>query len=213
VRVSKEKAAQNRHRMLIAAARLFRENGIDSSGVDAITETAGLTHGAFYSQFDSKEAVVAEAIDLALEESRHMLQQAAAGKNGRKALANILDAYLARAHRDSPGDGCVIAALGPDIARQPKRVRDAFTRGVKRSLALLAELVPGHNGSHRYEEAMATLSCLVGALILARAVNEAAFSRLILEAAAHRVNHPARQRASRANRLQIPISRHAQEEL
>jgi TetR/AcrR family transcriptional repressor of nem operon len=200
VRVSKEKSAENRRRVLTAAARLFRENGIDSSGVDAITERAGLTHGAFYSQFDSKEAVAAEAILLALDGSRHLFQHAAEGKNRRKALATIVDAYLACAHRDSPGDGCVIAALGPDIARQPNRVRDAFTRGLKKSLALLADLVPGQTGPRRYEEAMATLACLAGALILARAVNEAALSRRILEAAARRVNRPARWRAGRANR-------------
>jgi TetR/AcrR family transcriptional regulator, transcriptional repressor for nem operon len=212
VRVSKEKAAQNRRRILTAAARLFRENGIDSSGVDAITQKAGLTHGAFYSQFDSKEAVAAEAIHLALEESRHLFQKAAEGKDRRKALAKIVDAYLARAHRDSPGDGCVIAALGPDIARQPKRVRDAFTRGVKKSLALLAELVPGRGGSRRYEAALATLSCLVGALILARAVNEVALSLRILDAVAHRVNRPARQRAGRARRHRTSIGRRDQEE-
>jgi TetR/AcrR family transcriptional repressor of nem operon len=197
MRVTKEKAATNRRRILSAASRLFRENGIDSSGVDAITEEAGLTHGAFYSQFESKEAVAAEAIRLALEGSRRAFEQAAKGKKRRQAFASIVDAYLARAHRDSPGNGCVIAALGPDIARQPKRVRDAFTRGLKGSLALLAELVPGHTDSRRYEEATATLSCMAGALILARAVNDERLSRRILEAAAHRVNRPARLRRTR----------------
>ena len=97
MRVTKQKAADNRRRILSAASRLFRENGIDSSGVDAITEEAGLTHGAFYSQFESKEAVAAEAIRLALEGSRRAFEQAAKGKKRRQAFANIVDAYLARA--------------------------------------------------------------------------------------------------------------------
>ena len=73
MRVSKQAAAENRRRILTAAARLFREHGIDGAGVDAITEAAGLTHGAFYSQFESKEAVVAEALRLVLDESRESM--------------------------------------------------------------------------------------------------------------------------------------------
>src|SRR5204862_201981 len=83
------------------------------------TRAAGLTHGAFYSQFESKEAVVAEAVRLAIDESRQAFERSAKdGKNG-KALASIVAVYLARSHRDSPGNGCVVAALGADIARQP----------------------------------------------------------------------------------------------
>ena len=184
MRVSKQRAADNRRRILEAAARSFRESGIDSAGVDSITEEAGLTHGAFYSQFPSKEAVVAEAIRLALDDSRRLFEQAARGKGRKRALATIVAGYLARAHRDSPGDGCVIAALGADIARQPKRVRDAFTQGVKESLALMAELTPGRNRSRRYDEAIAKLSCMAGALILSRAVSDRELSARILQCTA-----------------------------
>src|SRR5262245_12142688 len=140
MRVSKEQSAHNRRRIVSAAARLFRENGIASSGIDAIARRAGLTHGAFYSHFDSKERVTAEAIRLTLERSQKTLEAIARDKKRRQAFADIVDAYLAPAHRDSPGEGCVIAALGADIARQPKPIRRAFTRGLKDSLALLADL-------------------------------------------------------------------------
>ena len=167
MRVSKERAADNRRRIVSAAAHLFRENGIASSGIDAIAQRAGLTHGAFYSQFESKERVTAEAIRLALERSRKWLEETARGKGKRRALADVVDAYLAPAHRDSPGDGCAIAALGAEGT--PRR---------------------------RDEDAIVALSCLAGALILARAVDEEAFSRRILATVAKRLKGSPRRDAA-----------------
>jgi TetR/AcrR family transcriptional repressor of nem operon len=196
MRVSKEQTAHNRRRIVSAAARLFRENGIASSGIDAIARRAGLTHGAFYSQFDSKERVTAEAIRLTLERSQKTLEAIAQGKKKRQAFADIVDAYLARTHRDSPGEGCVIAALGADIARQPKPIRRAFTRGLKDSLALLADLGSDGVAAHRDADAIVALSCLAGALILARAVDEEAFSRRILGTVAKRLKSRVRRAAA-----------------
>jgi TetR/AcrR family transcriptional repressor of nem operon len=193
MRVSKGQAAQNRRRILSAAARLFRENGIASSGIDTIARRAGLTHGAFYSQFDSKERVTAEAIRLALERSRKWLEATARGKKKRRAFADVVDAYLAPAHRDSPGNGCVIAALGADIARQPKSIRDAFTRGLKDWLALLAGLDGEGDTTNREANAIVVLSSMAGALILARAVAEQAFSRRILGTVARLKSGPKRR--------------------
>jgi TetR/AcrR family transcriptional regulator, transcriptional repressor for nem operon len=187
VRVSKAKAAQNRRRILTAAARLFREQGIDGTGVDAITKAAGLTHGAFYSQFESKEAVVTEAVRLAIDGSRHALEHSSKGKEKSEALASFVAAYFARSHRDSPGNGCVVAALGADIARQPKRVRAAFTKALKEVLEILTRLVPGEPASRRHDDALTLFSGMVGALILARAVSEESLSRRILETAVSRL--------------------------
>ena len=100
MRVSKQVAAENRRQILTAAARLFREHGIDGAGVDAITEAAGLTHGAFYSQFESKEAVVAEALRLVLDESRELWARDASGEEKNDVLERIIDRYLSRRHRD-----------------------------------------------------------------------------------------------------------------
>jgi TetR/AcrR family transcriptional repressor of nem operon len=202
MRVSKEKAAQNRHDMLTAAARLFREQGVSATGVDAITKDASLTHGAIYSQFGSKEAIAAEAIRLAFTGSKRRWQGLAERKGVEKAFAAIVAAYLSREHRDAPGQGCVVAALGADVARQPHSVRKAFTEEFKDALAFLAGVMPGDDPTRRYEDAIAAFAAMAGALMLARAVNDQPLSDRILEATAQRVTQSvkARNPAQRARR-------------
>ena len=187
MRVSKERAAQNRNQILTAAARLFRENGIRATGVDSISHRAGLTHGAFYSQFESKDTLAAEAIRLALSRSKRVWQRTAEGRRGSDAFRSIVAGYLSPEHRDAPGRGCIVAALGPSIARQPRKVRAVFTRELKDAVDFLAELVPGKAMSRRHEEAIAAFACMTGALILARAVDDKRFSDQILETAAKRI--------------------------
>jgi TetR/AcrR family transcriptional regulator, transcriptional repressor for nem operon len=187
MRVSKEKAAQNRQQILSAAARLFRENGIRATGVDSISRSAGVTHGAVYSQFESKEALAAEAIRLALSRWRRVWQRAADRKRPSEAFRSIVTGYLSPEHRDSPGRGCVVAALGPSVARQPRRVRAAFTGELKDAVDFLAALVPGNDPSRRHEDAVAAFACMIGALILARAVDDRRLSGQILDAAVKRV--------------------------
>jgi TetR/AcrR family transcriptional repressor of nem operon len=187
MRVSKEKAAENRNDILTAAARLFREQGISATGVDAIPKEARLTHGAVYSQFGSKEAIAAEAIRLALQGSRRLWQQLVERNGTKKAVSAIVAAYLSRAHCDAPGQGCVTAALGSEIARQPQSVRDAFTEELKAGLEFLAELMPEDTPARKYEDAIAAFAGMVGALILARAVNDETLSNRILRATAERI--------------------------
>ncbi|MGH7925770.1 MAG: TetR/AcrR family transcriptional regulator [Candidatus Binatus sp.] len=187
MRVSKEKAAQNRERILKSAARLFREQGIGATGVDSITDDAGLTHGGLYSQFGSKEAIAAEAIRFALTRSMRVWRRALERHPGKRALPAIVEGYLSQAHRDSPGTGCVVAALGSDIARQPHRVRQAFTKEVKDDLEFLSRLMPDGGRVRRYEDAIVAFASMAGALILARAVNDGALSDFILKSTARRV--------------------------
>jgi TetR/AcrR family transcriptional repressor of nem operon len=187
MRVSKEKAAQNRQDILAAAARLFREHGIHATGVDAITKEAGLTHGGFYSQFGSKEAIAVEAIRVAATRSKHLWQRTAERKPGATALRKIVENYLSREHRDTPGQGCVIAALGADIARQPQSVREAFTKEFADIIEFLAQLMPGEDPSRRYDDAIAAFASMTGALILARAVNDETLSERILRATAKQI--------------------------
>lgn len=156
MRVSKAQAAENRQQILTAAARLFRQRGVSATGVDAIAEDAGLTHGAVYSQFGSKEVIAAEAIRLALERGSHLWQRIAQRKGSKRAFPAIVDRYLSRAHRDDAGRGCVIAALGSEVARQPETVRDALTAELKHAVEFLAALMPAdqpppraHGQSHR----------------------------------------------------------------
>lgn len=184
MRVSKQVAAENRQRIVDAAARLFREHGIGGAGVDAVTEAAGLTHGAVYSQFGSKEAIVAEALSLALDESRELWEELAVGNGKRQARDKIIDEYLSPRHRNAMGEGCAVAALGSDLPRQPRRVRDVFTKKIEESLATLGNLVPGKTTSRRRDEVIRLFSSMLGALILARAVNDEALSRRILKTVA-----------------------------
>jgi TetR/AcrR family transcriptional regulator, transcriptional repressor for nem operon len=174
MRVTREKAAENRERILAAAARLFRRHGFGAAGVDAVMHEAGLTHGGFYGHFPSKDALAAAAV-----------RRAWAGSVERQAAHADLDAlvrsYLAPAHRDDPGGGCVIAALGGDAARQAPGVRRALTEAVDAQLDRLAELLGG--GAAARQGALATLSTLVGALVLSRAVDDPALSDAILDAA------------------------------
>lgn len=176
MRVSKEQAAANRERILKAAARLMRERGISGVGVDAVTEAAGLTHGSLYSQFGSKERLAAEALN-------HALSGSATAFKGVTCLADFVDLYLAPSHRDDPGCGCALAALGCEMPRQGGAVREHFTEGLRRMTGRIASLMPKSPAKRREDDALAVVATLVGALVLARAVNDSDLSDNILEAA------------------------------
>ncbi|MCQ4160290.1 TetR/AcrR family transcriptional regulator [Roseomonas sp. GC11] len=187
-RVTKAQAAANRERILEAAARLFREGGTVAVGVDALTQAAGLTHGSLYSQFGSKERLLAEALRHAL--SRGLLSAPVEPEASPAAvLEAAIHSYLSPRHRDAPGQGCALAALGCEVPRHGPEVRRSFTEGVRQAVGRLAALLPG--GRRPAEaDAMAILATLVGALVLARAVDDAALSDGILEAAAGRLREP-----------------------
>ncbi|MGE0682893.1 MAG: TetR/AcrR family transcriptional regulator [Candidatus Binatia bacterium] len=194
MRVSKEKAAENRQKILTAAARLFREQGVSATGVDAITKDASLTHGAVYSQFGSKEAITVEAIRLAFRGSKRLWQRLMERKGIEKTFPAIVAEYLSRAHRDAVGQGCVVAALGGEIARQPQSVRDAFTEELKDALEFLAGLMPGDDPASRYEDAIVAFASMAGALMLARAVNDEPLADRILKGTTKRVSDLANDR-------------------
>src|SRR3954451_20000276 len=122
VRVSREQAAENRQRILDVAARLFRQRGFDGIGVDAIMEAAGLTHGGFYGHFDSKAKLAEQACSAGLAKSKQKWDTLAQA-SPEAALAEIARSYLSKRHRDDPGDGCVFAALGGEVARASDPVR------------------------------------------------------------------------------------------
>ena len=181
MRVSKEQAAGNRARILTETARMIRESGIGGVGVDALTRAAGLTHGSLYSQFGSKDRLVAEALTLAMEASGEKTREELAAGGS---LATLVARYLSPGHRDSPGSGCAIAAIGPEAARQGAGSRAAFTEGIRGFAARVTALMPRGRRQAPEEAALATVAGLVGALILARAVDDPALSERILAATA-----------------------------
>jgi TetR/AcrR family transcriptional repressor of nem operon len=171
MRISKEESEGNRARVLAAAARLFREKGVDGIAVADLMKAAGLTHGGFYNHFQSKEELAAAAFDAAFAAAIDRLQDKIdkAGPRGRrKALDHYVERYLARETRDRPGLSCPMATLGTDAVRHGDALKREFAAGVRRYLELFAELMPS-KGSRRRREAIATLSALIGALTLSRA--------------------------------------------
>jgi TetR/AcrR family transcriptional repressor of nem operon len=175
MRVSREKAEENRELIVEAAARLFREHGFDGVGVDAIMKAAGLTHGGFYGHFESKGDLATEAVTRALAGATERLSSYAD-------LGSFVNGYLSDSHCADRGGGCLLAALGSDIVREGKGVRRVLNRHVAAHLDWLADLLQGTKAARR-KRAIATLSGLVGALTLARAVDDPALSKEILAAA------------------------------
>jgi TetR/AcrR family transcriptional repressor of nem operon len=194
MRVSREKAAEHRRQIVDAAARLFRERGIGATGVDSITQEAGLTHGAVYSQFGSKEAIAVESIRLAFRGSKRAWLRVSAKKGRKKTFPAIVESYLSARHRDAPGTGCLVAALGADISRQPRSLRDAFTEEFKDALEFLAELGAGDDNWVSRDEMLVAFASMAGALMLARAVTDEALSEHILTAATRWIETRAKPR-------------------
>jgi TetR/AcrR family transcriptional repressor of nem operon len=174
MRVTKEKAAANRERILSGAARLFREQGVSGVGVDALAEAAGLTHGSLYSQFGSKERLAEAAL-------RHALQTSSARLTDARSLDDYVARYLTPEHRDRRGDGCVVAALGGEMPRHGAAIRHGFTDAVRAMVGRIAGLMPGRRSSE--DAALAAAATMIGALTLARAVDDPALSDRILAAA------------------------------
>ena len=176
MRVSREKAAENRERIVETASRMFREGGLVGVGVDAIMNAAGLTHGGFYGHFGSKEDLVAEAVMRALERSVE--------RQGRYTnLSDLVSEYLSERHRADRANGCALAALGADMVRQGKGVRRGLTVYVHQQLDRFARLLANGTQASRRKRAITTLAGMVGALTLARAVDDPALSREILAVA------------------------------
>jgi TetR/AcrR family transcriptional repressor of nem operon len=181
VRVTREQAAANREKILEVAGALFRERGFDGIGVADIMKRAGLTHGGFYGHFASKDDLAAEITARVLGRSGWMERLTGTQK---PSFSDLVRQYLSPRHRDDPGLGCLFAALGSDVVRQPRSVRRAFTEGLRLRVDALARLAPGRSAAARRQKSLATMAGLVGALILSRAVDDPKFSDEILEAAA-----------------------------
>jgi TetR/AcrR family transcriptional repressor of nem operon len=171
-RVSRELAGQHRRAIAEASARLFRERGFREVSVADLTAAAGLTHGGFYGHFASKDALAAEACALAFEHScdrwRRRVADAPTPASARNAL---IEAYVSTRSRNNPGASCPAAALAADVAREGAHapVRAAFTAGIEDLVRILASVEPDADPAAARTQALADLSTMAGALILARA--------------------------------------------
>ena len=181
MRVTREQAAKNRERVIDTAARLFREKGYSGIGVADLMKAAGLTHGGFYGNFDSKEDLMAAACTRAFEGAAARWADLIA-RYPDTALAQIVDNYLSRQHVAHPGQGCAIAALGPDLGRLSAPLRDMTAAGVRAQIDVLAPLMEGGSAQDQRRAAMGAFAAMVGALVLARAVSDDALGDEILAA-------------------------------
>jgi TetR/AcrR family transcriptional regulator, transcriptional repressor for nem operon len=171
MKVSREKVAENRRRILQAASRLFRERGFDAVTVAEVMKAAGLTHGGFYGYFDSKDDLVAHALADALAQS----------SPPKADLAQYAAGYLSPGHRDDVAGGCVTAALASETFHQASEARAAMTTGLREQIERLSRVAPGDDPAAQRRAAIGAWSAMVGALILARMGDDQALAQEVLD--------------------------------
>jgi AcrR family transcriptional regulator len=167
-----------RQHIIDVASRQFRGHGVAAVGLAGIMSDAGLTNGAFYTHFESKEDLVQAVLLKALDRREERLRTVASDNAG---LETMIRDYLSPRHRDRPNDGCPTAALVAEVARHPKTTRDAFTAKVSTFIELIATQIKAGAASERRRNAVAIYGMIVGTLQLARAVNDKTLSDEILE--------------------------------
>jgi AcrR family transcriptional regulator len=178
-------------RIVSAAARAIRRSGYNGTGVADIMKEAGLTHGAFYAHFASREAMLAEAADRAGAEANAVAAGVIAAVPPEQALQALMEAYLSKAHLESIETGCPISALGSEMPRQSPEVRLAATRRIKEMIDLVARQFPDWGQPAAHQRALVTVSTMVGTLMLARAVNDPALSDALCNATLKSLTLPA----------------------
>src|SRR3954468_18413825 len=182
MRYSKEHKQETHARIVKKASVRLREKGAHGIGVADLMKEAGLTHGGFYAHFNSREALVIEAFAYAMDRSTERWRKLVEDMPPERRLAVIADSYLTRTHRDDPGHGCAVPALGAEIARESPKTRKAFAARVEQMIDMLADQIPDAPRAAARKQAMATLATMMGTLVLARVAGSGEFSEDILDA-------------------------------
>ncbi|WP_431948945.1 TetR/AcrR family transcriptional regulator [Actinacidiphila sp. bgisy167] len=178
--------AESREKVLRIAARRIREEGMARPGVADLMKEAGLTHGGFYKHFSSRDDLMAQAAALALADGEHKMAEAAR-KDPEAPRSGLIDAYLSSRHRDAPGTGCALVTLGASAGRGDEALKESYELQVRRYLELIGEAAQGDDPDDVRADAMVTLSALVGALLMSRAVADPELSDEILATVAGRL--------------------------
>lgn len=184
MRYASDHKATTRARVLREAAREIRAKGTDNVAVGRVMERAGLTHGGFYSHFASKTALVTEAIGAMFEDARELSRTIESGAEPHAALVGYIDFYLSHAHRDARERGCPLPALSGDLARSTSEARGRFAEGVAGLSRRLSGALAALGVENADAEGSAMLSQMVGAVVLARAVDGAASDAILADARA-----------------------------
>lgn len=187
---SKADKAESHERIVRVAAERFRELGIDGIGVADLMREAGLTHGGFYRHFASRDELVAEGVERALHDgAKGAFDAEAHSKLDKRALLfALVDWYLSLGHRDGLASSCAVASLAADVSRSNERSRSAYTRQASAYLDLFVRLMEGDEPRKlKRTKAVAAWATLVGAVSMARAVNDDKLSREILKTASDQI--------------------------
>ncbi|MGN8152749.1 TetR/AcrR family transcriptional regulator [Agrobacterium sp. 22094] len=171
MKVSREQMAENRRRILDVASRLFKDRGFDAVSVAEVMKAAGMTHGGFYGHFTSKDDLVAQAL----------AQSLAADSFGDGEFSGFVRSYLAPRHRDNPANGCPTAGLAAAIRHQTPAAKAAMTEGLRSQIARIEQALPEQDPAARRRAAVGSWAAMVGAVILARAVDDPELSDEVLE--------------------------------
>ncbi|WP_431961341.1 TetR/AcrR family transcriptional regulator [Actinacidiphila sp. bgisy160] len=178
--------AESREKVLRIAARRIREEGMTRPGVADLMNEAGLTHGGFYKHFASRDDLMGQAAALALADGEAKMAEAAR-KDPEAPRSGLIDAYLSARHRDAPGTGCALVTLGAAAGRGDAAFKEAYEKQVGDYLALIGETARGEDPDEARADAMLTLSALVGALLISRAVADPELSDEFLSTVAARL--------------------------
>ena len=182
MRYSREHKQETHERIVKKASVRLREKGAHGIGVADLMKEAGLTHGGFYAHFDSRESLVVEAFAYAMDRSTERWRKVAEQTPPDKRLATIVENYLTPVHRDDPGNGCAVPALGAEIARESLKTRKAFAAKLEQMIDMMADQILDVPRKTARKQAMATLATMMGTLVLARVAGSGEFSDDILDA-------------------------------
>jgi TetR/AcrR family transcriptional repressor of nem operon len=182
MRYSPEHKAETHARIVRKASVRLREKGAHGVGVADLMKEAGLTHGGFYAHFNSREALVIEAFGDAMDRSTARWRKALAELAPEKRIAAIVDGYLTPQHRDDPGHGCVVPALGAEIARESPKTRKAFAAKLEQMVDVFADQISDVPPKTARKRASAMLATLMGTLVMARIAGNSELSEDILSA-------------------------------
>ena len=182
MRYSKEHKQETHDRIVKKASVRLREKGAHGIGVADLMKEAGLTHGGFYAHFDSRDALVIEAFNYAMERSTERWRKLAEGIPPDKRFASIVEAYLTPLHRDDPGHGCAITSLGAEIARESPRTCKAFAAKIEDMIDMMSDHLPDVPRKTARKHAIAALATMMGTLVLSRIAGSGEFSDEVLAA-------------------------------
>jgi TetR/AcrR family transcriptional repressor of nem operon len=182
MRYSREHKQETHDRIVRKASVRLREKGAHGIGVADLMKEAGLTHGGFYAHFDSREALVIEAFAYAMDRAMDNWRKASDQVAPDKRLTQMVETYLSTLHRDDPGHGCSIPALGAEISRESPKTRKAFAGKLDEMIEMMADHVTGVPRKAARKQAIATLATMAGTMLLARIAGNGELSDEVLKA-------------------------------